>query len=341
MRIAKQFISLSPLVFFAISLLPIFVHAAPEAPSFDVSVSRSSVAVADAFDVILRVESDANTKVAFETLPETYGDLLVVDYQDQLDLPAPNRAGRRLWQRRIALESFVAGKIDLPIFQAVVSSKSGTDNLKSNPLSIKVVSDLTKDDKTSLEVRDLKETIDVVEPKSKSLWPWLMAVIALLATITLGALGWFAVKLSQRWSQATNFTLAHNRLDEIRSRVEVTPSNATLAEAESTIRKLIEIETLIPATKLSNAELLAAFRSKPDLLNSLAAFLQTSERVRFAGTQIETDDLLASLDDVRNWLTDFENADHEILRWPVNELDSAMNTNIGDANNATLPAEVN
>lgn len=341
MRIAAKFVTLSPLVFCVLSLLPIFAYAAPEEPTFDVSVSRSSVAVADAFDVILRVESDADTKVAFETLPESYGDLLVVDYQDQLDLPAPNRAGRRLWQRRITLESFVAGNVDLPIFQAVVSSKSGTESLKSSPLSIKVVSDLSEEDKTSLEVRDLKKTIDVAEPESTNLWPWFLAAASLLATITLAVLGWFAVKLAKRWSQATNFTLAHNRLDEIRSRIEVIPTNTTLAEAESTIRKLIEIETLIPATKLSNAELLAAFCSKPDLSSSLAAFLQTSERVRFAGTKIESTDLQASLDVARNWLTDFENADHENLRWPVSETGSATNTIIGDANNATLPVEVN
>lgn len=285
-------------------------------PIVRTSVSPDTVKVAQSFVVTIEVEVDTGTKVAFDKAPETIGPLSVFNVQDQLDLPVSGPSDRRLFVRRLTLDSLESGEIAIPSMPIAISDTSSSSSLNSPSISINVVSEFRSDSKDEIALRDIQPSIQLEtapQTKTSSVWPIAMlmtAVAASLAVITLAV--W---KARRRSRFISTYRVAKDRLAKLESSLNASSkASETFQRLEDTIKKLIELETPIAATSLSNDELLIALADHlsgsppPTYLKALHQIFATSERARFAKAKLEVSELQDATRRVALWIDSFSQA---------------------------------
>lgn len=263
-------------------------------PTIGVSVSKESVYVADPVDITITVLAEEPSTVSLGPIPSKLGDFDVVDYAEQLDLPA-QQAGKRIWIRRLTLESLVAGANNLPPFEALVEMAGKTTKLQSRPVNLNVRTTLSEES-DPLQPSDIAGTMDVDVPSTNTL-------SASFQNVTLTLIGCGALLLvvwgfaKQRSRLPTPLQQAKRDLAMLAKKahqIDVEPQR-TIRNTEHILREFIECQTGIPATKLTINE----------LTNQLSDFAANSSGTKpVAETSSPSNS--TTLDKLRDWLSELE-----------------------------------
>lgn len=132
-------------------------------------LSTSSVQVAEPFWLEFKCVVPANTTVNFPAVMKKFGDLDVVDHQDQFDIPLDSSPELRGWTRRLTLESIVTGNLNIPTIEVQLAHGSQSKRLASKPQQLSVLSVL-EDRAGPKSFRDLKPLADIeIESRPSSL----------------------------------------------------------------------------------------------------------------------------------------------------------------------------
>ncbi len=247
-----------------------------------VAANKSSVQVAEPFEVSIHVLAPDNTRVTFPVLPDKLGNFEVTDNHDLFDIPLEDANGMRSWTRRLILEHLVPGHQIVPSMEIRVSSAAGVETLHTEEIAMDVTSVL-ENRVDPLSIRDIKDEIDVDVPKQVShAWvAWLLGGLSATAVVFLAA-AQFAHRESISPANWTKVEFQLLRDSETLQRVE---SNAVFAQLESIVRVFLEAHFGMPAATQSTAELLKSLEhlQQPHaVIERLQGFLLTAERARYA-----------------------------------------------------------
>ena len=281
------------------------------APTIRTSVHPETVQVAEAFVLMIEVEVDADTMVVFDEPPKSIGPLSVWDVQDEMALPATDSPKRRLFIRRMTLDSLKSGDMEVPSIPIAISSSSRSMTMSSQPVSVKVVSELSQDADQADSLRDILPPV----PLDSEVWTILLSpanlLIASLVIVAIAVAGVAFRSVRSSPIKIDNVAIAKARLKKLGSSVDANSKPDEVFQGiEDTIKKLIELETPVAATKLSSKELLNELEEHNPIskyLQPLRQILNASERVRFAKVEVQPIELQNVTKDAVQWIETFEN----------------------------------
>lgn len=257
-------------------------EAATTNPQISIRADRSSVQIADPFDVIVEVTASDGASVQFPTVPPKLGPFEVIDQQDLFGVPSDSGDGTRKWNRRFTLETLETGERQVPPIEVVVRSEGQSPlRLVTQSLVIEVASVLEPaSDPTKFA--DIHDLIDVPEPTDLSLgWiVWATAGGIGLAALAVGAMVVFRGRT--KWTTPADWAIG-----ELASLTA--DSSQSLSRLEQIVRTYIEEEFHIPATSYSPRELQQELMQRGASQNTsqqLGEFLTRAEQAKYAGLDV-------------------------------------------------------
>jgi hypothetical protein len=242
---------------------------------------RDKLQIADPFELTIRVVAPEGTQVAFPATAERLGPFEVLNTSEKLDVPISEASGTsRLWVQNISLETLETGELEIPVIEVAVKQDGQREEIqRTKPVTINVESvvepaaDLTK-------FKGIADVHDVEVPADRSYsWVWLTS--GALATLALAGGALFIA--TRRNGAVSAKAWALQKLTEAQK----------LPEAETIVRQFIEERFEFSATSLPEDRVAAALRVRgvdDSLLPELKEFLQKSERAKFGGLDLPTDE---------------------------------------------------
>lgn len=247
----------------------------------DAKTDRDKIQIADPFELTIQVIAPEGTRVAFPPTAETLGPFEVLNTKEKLDIPnSEANAASRIWVQSISLETLDTGQLEIPAIEVAVEQDGLKEEiLRTKPITIDVESvvepaaDLTK-------FKGIADVHDVEVPADRSHgWVWLTS--GALATLVLAGGALFIA--TRRNAAVSARAWALRKLKDTQE----------LPEAETVVRQFIEERFEFSATSLPADRVAAALRVRgvdDSLLLTLKELLQKSERAKFGGLNLPTDE---------------------------------------------------
>jgi len=251
-------------------------------PKISIHTDRSSVQIADPFEVVIQVLANDQASVKFPTMPQQLGVFDVIDHRDLLRIPSKTNSGMNKWTRRLTLETLETGELQIPSISFAVRTEGKPPlQVATDPLVIEVASVLepTAD---PAEFADIHDLIDVPEPKTWS-YTWILwsAGGGLgLAALIAGAV--FVFRGRTNWTTPADWAVG-----EISGLTS--DSNQAFGQLEHIVRTFIEEEFHVPATSYSPLELQRTISQRgasQSTSQQLADFLTKAEQAKYAGLDV-------------------------------------------------------
>ncbi len=270
-----------------------------DAPSVTREVSSQDVQVAEPFTFDLEVTAPKGTRIVMPALGSKLGDFDIIDQRELNDLPSESSPEQRIWTRRLTLESIVTGVLEIPSLEIRATQNGESEILKSNPISIRVISVL-EDRADPTQFRDIHSVIDVnaPEPRSNSLI-WWIAGGAGLSAFAAAAVA-MAVR-RKRWLTPVQWAI--DELDLLKSSAAVASgeSDSICRELSRIVRDYLELQFEIAAPEQTTDELLQIITSggRLDLetQQQFGRIFEAADQVKFAGLQLSPQELDAMIDE--------------------------------------------
>lgn len=286
------------IVIAAIALNP--ASAGPTA-SVVAESSALSVRVAEPFSLELTVTASAGSKVAFPSTAKNLDDFDVVDTHDLFDIPSATTAAERTWTRRMTLESIVTGKLNISPIEIQISSAEGSQVIRSNPITVEVVSVL-EDRSDPSKFRDIQSVVDVAVPTPASnLWVWWAAGIAAGLSILTAA----GLLLFRRGKWMTPQECALQELEKLEESVdsEDAGSESTALPLSKIVRDYLLLQFSIPELGHTGQELTRLIESERQIDGQNASQLREvfglADQMKFAALELSQTGLKSVIRDSR------------------------------------------
>ncbi len=309
---------LRPVIAIATAFLLIGRDQASAAPPATVvaKASTNSVQVAQPFTLEWTVTAPVGAAVAFPSIGKQFGEFDVVDTEDLFDIPGGTAVDARTWTRRLTLESIATGELKVPTMEIQVSESGETKTIRSNPITVQVVSVL-EDRGDPTQFRDIQSVVDVNVPTIRSnAWVWWTisgaAGLALLAAVGM------VVARRGKWLTPKDWAL--RELDELENTVDSTTasSEAITSELSKIVRDYLQLQLAIPESGHTPQELVRLIVSNKqidtEITNLLSALFTLADKANFAGLQLSKAGLKSAIGDSRELVQriadDAETASH-------------------------------
>ncbi|TWU39952.1 hypothetical protein Q31b_32680 [Novipirellula aureliae] len=263
--------------------------------------STESVQVAEPFALEISVIASPDAKVTFPSVAEKLGEFDIRGSQDVFDVPTPDASGRRVWMRRMTLESIATGKLTIPPIEIRVNENGNDTLVQSRPIAVRVASVL-EDRSDPTEFRDIQPVVDVDVPVVSSN-EWVGWTIGGVAVLTLCAI--VGLVLSRRGRWLTPNAWAMTEFDELEASID-----ANAIDSEIAAQRLSDIVLSYLLLQFGIAD---AGRTPHELLNELAfskrvavaqsdqleSLFTLADKAKFAGLQLSTMGLKSAIADSR------------------------------------------
>ncbi len=272
-----------------------------DAATISVVATTDKIQVAEPFTLDLKITAPSGTRVMLPAVGKQLGDFDVIDHQDVSDIPSSENANDRTWTRRMTLESIVTGDLEIPAMEFQVASGGEAEVIKSNPISVHVISVL-EGQADPAQLRDIHSVVDinVPQPESNS-WLWWLAGGGSL--IALAAASVFVVAKRKTWMTPSQWAL--NELDELsRSNAAEFGESETVSQQLSTIlRDYLELQFEISAPLQATQELLSNIESSKlldsEIAKRFAEIFESADLAKFAGVQMSPTEMGSAIDESR------------------------------------------
>ena len=272
-------------------------------PEISIRADRSSVQIADPFEVVIQVTASENASVRFSTVPPQHGPFEVIDHRDLLGVPSEANNGTANWTRRLTLETLETGELQVPSIEVMVRNEGKPPlRVATEPLSIEVASVLEPASDPA-KFADIHDLIDVPEPKAWSYgWiVWLAGGGIGLAALIAGAV--FIFRGRTNWTTPADWAAG-----EVSSLIS--NSAQSFSRLEHIVRTYIEQEFHIPATSYSPQELQQAVLERgasQDMSQRLVDFLTKAEQAKYAGLNVSDSQFTSAKESVLQVIKGLDN----------------------------------
>ncbi|QDT98575.1 hypothetical protein [Gimesia aquarii] len=279
---------------------------------FDVSISMSttSVRVAEPFTVTYELTSPSEKTLVWPAVTEQLGPFDVIDSQDLFDIPVDSG---RMWKRTLTLESIESGDLEIPSLTVNIVS-SGSKNVQAKPIEvIKLaaqpvnVTSVLEGRADPRQFRDIQSVVDVEVPvKESSQWTtWGMTSLGVVALACLAF-----VVLAVRGRSITPEKWALQQLDALSVSVKENPNenDQKITELTDIVKHFLAQQHDTPAGQQTTHELsqMLANRNIGSKLvqDDLCNVLSLADEAKFAGLDLSVDELQSAIQTVRGSISE-------------------------------------
>ncbi len=285
----------------AMGLLCVVTLCAAEPPTVTATPSKASVQVAEPFWFDLNVSVPTGANVTFPLTGEKIGDFDVIETRDAFDVPSKNSPERRVWTRRLRLESITTGELSIPALDVQVSDRESSRIIHTEPVAIRVVSVL-EDRSDPTQFRDIQSVVDFdAKQPTSNRWSWIALVG--LASVGLALAAFVAVVRHDSWMTPSDWAFA--KLDVLESAIAATPLDCEeVATGLSSIaREYLQLQFSLSDPGRAADELLAGLPIKKEDTSRLRVLFELADKAKFAGIQLSEDALRSAASDLRDIIT--------------------------------------
>ena len=296
----KLLIGFSLLVFCQTGLAAESNSAPKDSPvKIQLELSDTQTHVAKPIELAITITAPTGITVSLPPLEENLGPFDIVGHRDINDVPFQKS---RRWQRRIQLESLIAGELKIPAIEIgyVDRRKDShtTGIVSTTPQLISVISNFEKPTNPQ-QLRDIKSVIFLPETESANTN---LPTASTLATTMLLALGFAAVIFAKRKSRISSQRQILNRLNELQTQAtqQKIGNDEALVCLSKIARDFSKFEYQISAPELTTNEFLTLASSNPRLTSDfkqlLSNLLTQADLIKFAGAQGLSTDIEKSIE---------------------------------------------
>lgn len=296
----KLLIGFSLLVFCQTGLAAESNSAPKDSPiKIQLELSDTQTHVAKPIELAITITAPTGIAVSLPPLKETLGPFDIVGHRDINDVPFQKS---RRWQRRIQLESLMAGELEIPAIEiGYVDRRKDSDItgfVSTTPKSISVISNFEQPTSPQ-QLRDIKSVVFIPEPESANTN---LPAASTLATTMLLALGFAAVIFAKRKSRISPRRQILNRLNELQTQAtqQKIGNDEALVCLSTVARDFSKFEYQISAPELTTNEFLTHASSNPrltpDFKQLLSNLLTQADLIKFAGAQGLSTDIKKSIE---------------------------------------------
>ncbi|HBN78583.1 MAG TPA: hypothetical protein DD473_22785 [Planctomycetaceae bacterium] len=269
-------------------------------PAVQEEVSKKSVQVAEPFTIAWTVTAAANAKVTFPESGKQLGDFDIMDTNDLFDIPVENSAART-WTRRMTLESIQTGELTIPSLEIQVSDASGSQRVRSDPVTIHVASVL-EDRSDPTQFRDIQSVVNVEVPVLPT-YEWVRWTAGGFSGLVL--LSMTVLFVTRRKSKLSPEKWALLQLDNLESEIEAgsTDSEKVTDKISEIVHDFLQLQLEIPETGCTSDELLRQVqkdeRFSSDSTEQLTTLFSSLDQSKYAGLKMDSETLLTTLQETR------------------------------------------
>ena len=300
-----------------LSLIAGFAQAEPfkttyKQEGFDVSISISttSVRVAEPFTVTYELTSPSEKSLVWPAVAEQLGPFDVINSQDLFEIPVDSG---RMWRRTLTLESIQSGDLEIPgLTVNIVSAGSKNAQAKSiedikiaaQPVTITSVLEGRAD---PTQFRDIQSVVDVEVP-AKEVSQWTIGGMTSFGVIALACIALMVVAIRGRSITPLNWVL--QQLDTLSEGIEKNPSgnHQIITELTDIVKHFLTLQYDIPAGQQTTQELSQMLADRnigsPPVQDDLCKVLSLTDEVKFAGLDLSVDELQATIQTVRECVSE-------------------------------------
>lgn len=270
-----------------------------------ISISKTSVRVAEPFTVTYELTAPSDQKLAWPAVADQLGPFDVIESQDFFEIPVDTG---RMWKRVLTLESIQSGDLEIPSLSVnivpsaanqVQSETLKTIDIAAQPVSVTSVLEGRAD---PAQFRDIQSVVDVEVPVEKSShWTtWGVAGLGVLSVVCVAF-----VIMAVRGRSITPADWALQQLDDLSERVAENPAGnqQQITELTEITKHFLALQYDIPASQQTTHELsqLLADRNigSTPVRDELSNVLSLADEVKFAGLDLSADELQAAIQTVR------------------------------------------
>ncbi len=275
-------------------------------------VSATTVRVAESLTLDLTVTAAAGSKVDFPAISKSLGNFDVTEQVDRADVPSAIDVNRRVWTRRLTLETIVTGDTEIPSLEIQVRRDASSQTLKSEAVPIHVTSVLEgRADPT--QFRDIQSVVDVpvLQPASRA---WLWGTLAAVGGAAAAAL--LLVTVAKRKTRITPGVWAIRELDQLRNSeaMKSCDSEMVIQNLTTILRDYLELQFDMAAQVRTSDELLQVVESgrsvSAEVTRGFAELFGNSDLALFAGLQLTQVELTKAIDNAQRLIEQTSNELH-------------------------------
>jgi len=274
-------------------------------------VSSTTVQVAEPLTLELTVTAPTGSQVDFPSVGKSLGSFDVTNQTDRADVPSAIDSEKRVWTRRLTLESIVTGDIEIPALEILIRNHANSQTLKSEAIAVRVTSVL-EDRADPTQFRDIQGVVDVEVPQPASR-AWLWWTLSGLGGVATAALLFMAVAKRKTWMTPNAWAI--RELEELRNSdaMKSVDSDTVTENLTTILRDYLELQFDIAAPVQTTRELLLAIETGRDMsvetTKGFSDLFEKSDLARFAGLNLTHAELTKAIDDAQRLI---ETASNEL-----------------------------
>ncbi|QEG19350.1 hypothetical protein [Gimesia maris] len=270
-----------------------------------ISMSATSVRVAEPFTVTYELISPAEKSLVWPAVTDQLGPFDVIDSKDLFEIPVDSG---RMWRRTLTLESIHSGDLEVPELSVNLLSTDSKSvqaepveviNLAAQPVTITSVLEGRAD---PTQFRDIQSVVDVEVPVQETS-QWTTWGITGLGGLSLACLALVIMAVRNRSITPANWVL--QQLDNLWERVRENPAENQqhVTELTDITKHYLALQFDIPASQQTTHELLQLLAEQnigsSMVRDDLSNVLSLADEVKFAGLNLSVDELQAAIHTVR------------------------------------------
>ena len=269
-----------------------------------ISMSTTSVRVAEPFTVTYELTSPPDKKLVWPAVADQLGPFDVIKSNDFFDIPGDSG---RIWKRVLTLESIQSGDLEVPSLAVnMVSSDSKGDrseateviNIAAQPVTVTSVLEGRAD---PTQFRDIQSVIDVKVPVEETS-DWTTWGVTGLGVLSLACIAFVAMAVRGRSITPEKWVL--QQLDALSARVAENPAgnHQHITELTEMTKHFLALQYDIPASQQTTHELLLNLADRnigsTQVRDELSHILSFADEVKFAGLDLSVDELQTAIQTV-------------------------------------------
>lgn len=279
---------------------------------FEVSINMSatSVRVAEPFTVTYEVISPSEKSLVWPAVADQLGPFDVIDSQDLFEIPVDSG---RMWKRTLTLESIQSGDLEIPSLTVNIVP-SDSKNVQSNPIEViniaaqpVSITSVLEGRADPTQFRDIQSVVDVEVPAEKTS-QWTTWGYTSLGVIALACLALMIVAVRGR--SITPATWVSQQLDALSESVRENPvdNHQQISELTDIVKHFLALQYDIPASQQTTSDLSQMLADRnigsTVMRDDLSNVLSLADEVKFAGLDLNVDELEAAIQTVRQSVTE-------------------------------------
>ncbi|WP_417388594.1 hypothetical protein [Gimesia sp.] len=270
-----------------------------------ISMSTTSVRVAEPFTVTYELTSPSDQKLVWPAVADQLGPFDVIKSNDFFDIPVDSG---RMWKRVLTLESIQSGNLEVPVLAVNIIS-SASSQVQSEPLKAVniaaqpvTVSSVLEGRADPSKFRDIQSVVDVEVPvENPSFWDtWGVTSLGIFSVVCVAF-----VIMAVRGRSITPEKWVLQQLDALSVRVSENPADnhQHITELTDITKHFLALQYDIPASPQTTHELLQLLTERnigsTQVRDELNGVLSLADEAKFAGLDLSVDELQTAIQTVR------------------------------------------